>query len=186
MAIVQCINGHHYDDSKHKECPHCQNEEFIDYEATVDLPGWTKDNYDETIDIYVGGGEVKDDDKTVGAYSFEKGTQLLAGWLVCTKGPNRGKDYKLFHGWNRIGRKFSMDIYIPDDLKISADNHSAIVYDDRGNMFYLVNEQASLTYLNGTYTVESVEIKNGDLIQMGDSEFVFIAFCTEDRKWENE
>ena len=51
-------------------------------------------------------------------------------------------------------------------------------------MFYLVNEEGSLTYLNGDRVMGSTEIVDGDRISIGDSELIFIAFCTKERTWE--
>lgn len=79
-----------------------------------------------------------------------------------------------------------MDVYISDDPGVSLQNQAAIVFDDKKTKFYLVNEQSSLTYLNGVHTAGSIEIKTGDKISMGNTELIFIAFCTEERKWEED
>lgn len=191
MAIVQCPNGHHYDNSKFDECPHCKSDNpFFDvlyeYEETVAFPAEELDDYDKTIDFHMDDPSLSDNEKTIGAYSFEFGNELITGWIVCIKGPARGKDFRLYHGWNRMGRNMSMDIYVPDDKKISADSHAAIVFDDKKSKFFLVNENGALTYLNGEQLTQSTEILSGDKITAGDSEFIFIAFCTEERKWEEE
>ena len=117
MAIRKCINGHHYDDRKFDKCPLCKDIssllDFMDYDETVALPHLEIDDYDETVDFHIESGNNENEEKTVGLFSFETGSQLVAGWIVCTGGPARGKDYRLYHGWNRIGRNISMDIYIP-------------------------------------------------------------------------
>ena len=124
-----------------------------------------------------------DEDKTVAVYPTESGNKLVVGWLVCTKGLGKGRDYKLYHGWNRIGRGIGMDIYLPDDKKISSDNQIAVVFDDRKSEFHIVNQMGSLTYLNGKNITETYLLNTGDVITMGDTELVFVAFCTEGRKW---
>lgn len=186
MAIIQCTNGHHYDDSKYKECPYCKitGEYVMDYEKTVGCGDMSFYEYDKTIAFDIENGMVDDDEKTVGAYSFEKGTQFVTGWLVCTKGPARGRDYKIYHGWNRIGRNMDMNVYIPDDVDISSDCHAAIVFDDKKGCFFIVNDSGALTYLNGERIADSAGLSSGDKINMGSSEFIFIAFCTEERRWE--
>ena len=122
---------------------------------------------------------------TVGVYNVHNGTRLLTGWLVAVSGPYRGRDYRLYGGWNKIGRGIDMDIYMPDDLKLSKSEHAAVVCDSKKGAFYLVSRQGSLTYLNGQMVSDSVRINTGDNIEAGDSRFIFMAFCTEERRWEN-
>lgn len=175
MAVIKCENGHFYDNSKFEKCPHCDRNNL---ETTVENSVSIEK---ETVCISV--GNHNDDGKTVGVYNFSEGTQLLAGWLVCTEGIVKGKDFKIYHGWNRIGRNMDMRIYIADDMKISDKEHAAVVYDNKSNKFFIVNQFASLTYLNSTLVEDSVELNSGDRIKVGDTELTFIAFCTEERKW---
>lgn len=193
MGVVRCVKGHYYDDVKFSECPHCKNglnkvrkETYADDIEKLKTEALDAGKYvdEETVMLQVENGPFSDSGKTIGAYSLETGTELLTGWLVCVKGPARGRDHKLFHGWNRIGRDASMDIYIPEDSKISLRNQAAIVFDEKNTVFYLVNEEGSLTYLNGGRVMGSTEIVDGDRISIGDSELIFIAFCTKERTWE--
>lgn len=188
MAIVKCLNGHHYDNSKFDSCPHCKNKNIheIDRDITVNFDYIDPDDYDKTRAFDIENGTPLDDEKTIGAFSFERGTNLITGWIVCVKGPAKGRDYRLYHGWNRIGRGVSMDVYIPDDKNISEDNHAGIVFDERTSQFFIVNQSGALTYLNGESLFDNEELLTGDRIKMGDSEFIFIAFCTEERRWEEE
>ena len=185
MAVVCCEKGHYYDDVKYSECPHCKDgidkirkETYIDDIEKLKTQAFAAREFDDkkTVALYMEPREKDDASKTIGAYNFEAGTALLTGWIVCVNGPLRGRDYKLFHGWNRIGRSLSMNICIADDEKISDYNHAAIVFDDRSIKFYIINEEGTSTYLNGNYIVGSEEIKSGDRIQIGDSELIFIAF----------
>lgn len=195
MAVVRCDKGHYYDDVKFNECPHCKDglnkirketyKDDIEKLKTEALETRELDN-EKTMPIQIETEAAANSDKTIGVYSMEMGTELLTGWLVCIKGPARGRDYKVYHGWNRIGRDYSMGICIPEDKSISAHNQAAIVFDNRYTKFYIVNEEGSLTYLNNNHVLESTEIKTGDLIKIGESELIFIAFCTEERKWESE
>ena len=195
MAVVQCAKGHYYDDAKFSECPHCKDgldkvrkETYDDdlEKLKTEMISIAMVNDETTVALQVEAGTASDEGKTIGTYSFENGTELITGWLVCVRGRQRGRDYRIFHGWNRIGRDHSMDICLAEDEKISSKNHAAIVFDDRSSGFYAVNEEGSLTYINGEQLLESREIKTGDRLEMGGSEFIFIAFCTEERKWEEE
>lgn len=195
MAVVKCEKGHYYDDEKYEQCPHClgglkhiKKETHVDdfnelmtiSEPVLKEPAAHQEHITVNLEAF---SESNDDGKTIGIYSFTNGTKPLAGWLVCTKGPAKGRDYRIFYGWNKIGRDLSMEIYVPEDRKISKENHLSIVFDEKSGGFYLVNEQGALSYLNGENILNSTGVKTGDVITMGDSDFVFIAFCTEERKW---
>lgn len=43
----------------------------------------------------------------------------VCGWIVCVKGPRRGKDYRVMDGKNFVGRADDMDIQILGDNKIA-------------------------------------------------------------------
>lgn len=202
MAVIKCENGHYYDDKKYDKCPHCEKglakirkETYVDdlnnvktqgieyYDKTADEPLSTRKNTDITIaEEQLAAGK---EGATIGIHNIKDGTGLVAGWLVGIKGKYRGRDYKIYGGWNKIGRGIDMDIYLPDDMKISAAEHAAIVFDNKNCDFYLISRRGNLTYLNGELSTDSSKIKTGDQIGIGDSLFIFIAFCTEERKWEN-
>ena len=186
MAIVICEHGHYYDDKKHKVCPYCSeaaSKGLAGKRTVASEAVSSKAAAHDTVNMDVYLGKPGDMDKTVGAYSLETGTERLTGWLVCTKGPMRGRDLKLFHGWNWAGRDYSMRICVPDDQAISAKRHMAIVFDDKGAMFYAIGGDGTLTYINGVLLEGTVALNSGDVIELGESAFVFIPYCTEDRKW---
>lgn len=197
MAVVRCEDGHYYDNVKFKECPHCKNglnhvkkEDYVDdiekLKTKMQCSRPLEDvNEEATVSLEAFSSKKPEEEKTVGFYNFEDGTEFVTGWLVCVKGPARGRDYRLFHGWNRIGRGSDMDVYIPEDAKLSSAKQAAVVFDDKEEKFYLVNEEGSLTYLNDRHSTGSVELRSGDCISMGDTKLIFIAFCTEERRWEN-
>lgn len=78
-----------------------------------------------------------EDGKTIGIYSGARGNDYVTGWLVCLKGPEKGRDYRLHHGFNRVGRGLGMDVAIMDDPAVSRDCHCSVVYDGVGNRFSL-------------------------------------------------
>lgn len=197
MAIIKCEKGHFYDDTKYKNCPHCENglhrvrrethNDDLDNMPTQGIPynsTHEQGNKNPTISLEMSLDSSKEG-ITIGAYSFCNGTQLPVGWLVEVKGYTKGKDYKLFEGWNRIGRSKSMGVYIPGDKKISAQNHGAIVFDEKNTKYHFINETGSLSYVNNENVCNTIELESGDLIRLGDTELIFIAFCTRERKWEN-
>lgn len=128
----------------------------------------------------------QDDQRTIGFFSGAKGNDFVTGWLVCVEGREKGRDYRLHHGFNRIGRSFSMDVQIMEDLEIVEETHCSIVYDDKSNQFSLLPSHGAITYYQGQLLGGPETLHTGDEIRMGNSCFVFIPFCGEGRVWEKE
>lgn len=126
----------------------------------------------------------EDDQRTVSFYSGAKGNDYVTGWLVCVEGPEKGRDYRLHHGFNRIGRDMEMDVQVTDDPAVSRKNHCSIVYDEKSRSFSVVPSPGSLTYYKGQLLEKATRMEAGDEIRMGESGFVFIPFCGEGRTWE--
>lgn len=180
MSFVKCTNGHLYDE-QYRKCPYCGDpgrKRMLD--QTVTERFWEEGNQredDESVtENYSDSGVV-----TIG-YTTKKGEGLISGWLVCIDGGDRGRDYPLYRGCNRIGRSYRMDVCIATDRSISRENHCSVIYDDKNNLFYVV-EGRDLTYLNDKLLRESSELHDRDIIQIGNTKLEFVAFCKGERKW---
>lgn len=186
MAVTRCSQGHYYDDQKFSRCPHCGifTNMAVQKQAKQESPKNTPvDDLDKTL-AFQDVKAMKDDDiKTVGFYSDAKGNDFVTGWLVCIKGPQKGRDYRLHHGFNRIGRGYGMEICIEDDKMISRECHCSIAYDAKSNTFSLVPSAGAITYRNKSLIQQPLVIVNRDIIEIGESEFEFVAFCSEGRVW---
>lgn len=128
----------------------------------------------------------EDDQRTIGFFSGAKGNDYVTGWLVCLEGPEKGRDYRLHHGFNRIGRSFNMDVQVIDDPAVTREGHCSVVYDDRQNQFSVIPSSGALTYYNGQLLTGPERLKIGDEISLGNSRFEFVPFCREGRIWEKE
>lgn len=129
----------------------------------------------------------KDDDQLTVRYQLpESGLEPVVGWLVCVTGKNRGKDYRLKAGFNRIGRNPSMDVVLEGDLSVSRDNHCSIVYDKKSNQTFVTPGNGTLTYFKGEMVREAKQLCSGDEIDIGENKFVFIGFCEGERTWEEK
>ncbi|MDD3253278.1 MAG: FHA domain-containing protein [Lachnospiraceae bacterium] len=194
MAIIRCGKGHYYDDSKFSQCPHCGI--FLDGEddKTVAMAEPSGDDFNKTLAITAGKTDgrqpaafvrptVDEDDKTISLYAETKGEDFIVGWLVCIEGPEKGRDYRLHQGFNRVGRGYNMDVAMVEDSGISREPEFAVVYDEKGNSFYAVQQPAGNAYLNGTTLEGAVPLKTGDVMKTGNTQFEFIAFCREGRVW---
>lgn len=167
--MIKCVNGHFYDDKKYASCPYCkkQGKTNLDHgELTVSLK-----------DLML------DDDYTMPLHKSGSPERYVTGWLVCYEGLSRGRDYRIYSGYTRIGRGYHMDISIPEDISITRDNHCSIVYDERGNAFYIVPSGGNLVYVNGQLVTKPARLTKGDRIQIGASIFIFVPFCEGDLKW---
>lgn len=201
--ITRCGKGHWYDTSVDKECPHCkqagerlgiQLNDIEEDDKTISLAemdpslGAELEDILDTSSVQVNGGSSnEDDDKTI-AFGFFGVREIapVVGWLVCMTGTERGKDHRLHAGKNFIGRSMSMDVLMVDDKTIARDRHCSVIYDPKGNVFYVSSEGGNLVYLNGEMLDLSTQLKEGDRITIGKTDLFFIPFCKEGRTWERE
>ena len=191
MAITQCENGHYFDGAKDAVCPYCAKLEGQGFsedsglreQQTVFMQSVFSVNEGQNTEIY--GEMVGEDDKTISIFSDEAENWFTVGWLVCMGGPVKGKSYTLHSGRNHAGRSMEMDIVLSDDLLLSREKHFSIVYDPKTNRFYLV-AGAGRTYHNEEYLTAENELFEGDRISAGESEYIFIPFCKEERTWASK
>lgn len=117
---------------------------------------------------------------------FEEETRPVCGWIVCIEGVRQGKDYKIREGKNFVGRADDMDIQILGDNKISRRNHAVIVYDSKKRNFVLLPGDASgIAYLNNEAVYVPTPLSPYDVIELGDSKFLFTAFCGDHFEWND-
>ena len=113
-------------------------------------------------------------------------TEPVVGWLVCVAGVHFGECFSIYAGKNSIGRNGDNRIVIPSDNSISRSKHALIVYEPKKRNFYLQpGDSSGLTYLNDDYITESHKITLRDIIELGDSKFMFIPLCCETFSWED-
>ncbi|MCI9336855.1 MAG: FHA domain-containing protein [Lachnospiraceae bacterium] len=180
MAIVQCPQGHFYDDEKYAVCPGC--EEGGEEVRTVSLEAFSAT---EEIRLTASRPRTQSvtgvwDEQKTAAYAEEP--RLIAGWLVCIGGPGRGRDYRLYAGFNRIGRSMGSDICIRDP-QVSGDNHCSVVYEERAGVFYLVPGKGTVTYLDGTAAQQAEILSEGSRICLGESVLELAVFCKGEHIW---
>lgn len=123
-------------------------------------------------------------EETVGLYRKVKGFSPVVGWLVCVDGASKGKDFAIRPERNFIGRDPSMDICIGGDNTISARKHAIISYNPKESVFrVLPGEGHGIVYLNNKEVFNAEELKRGDMIQIGQTNMIFIPLCGEDFTW---
>ncbi|MCI9036052.1 MAG: FHA domain-containing protein [Lachnospiraceae bacterium] len=161
--LIRCQNGHMFSSRRYGTiCPYCNIETATREKKEV---GQTETEVEESL--------------------FLKEENPVCGWIVCVAGARKGKDYRIMAGKNFVGRADDMDIQILGDNKISRRNHCVIVYDDKqGKTVMLPGDSNGIVYLNGEAVYMPTQLQQYDVIEMGDSQFLFMPFCGDHFKWE--
>ena len=209
--VVKCKNGHWYDPNMHRTCPHCKraSEQLrltLDDVEEDDKPASIADvdvslgEQLEALDILhsteTNGNQLQaeikseqqEEDRTIsfGFFGMDSEQPPVTGWLVCIQGAQRGSDFRLHSGKNFLGRSPSMDIVLADDKTVSRDKHCSVVYDPKGNHFYLAPEKGNIVLRNGNMVERAEILQERDTLQLGETILQFIPFCQEDITWEEE
>lgn len=198
MEIRKCDKGHFYDATAFASCPLCSGRaegnqqgwqpsenkmEFHNFQKPEPIK-WEPKNV-----IPLGNGDDIEEYEPTEAVSFKRGaygTDPVVGWLICTAGPNRGKDYRLHSGTNFIGRSEKMDVCVRNDNMINRRNAAALSYDERTNIYFIERgDGKNQVYINGNVVRQSEDLKIYDRINIGNSEFLFFPFCGENFRWKD-
>jgi hypothetical protein len=110
------------------------------------------------------------------------------GWLVVVDGPGFGESFALHAGMSQIGRGEDQTIPLDfGDAAISRNNHAAIVYDVETHTFLMGHGgKANVVRLNGKPLICTEEVKNADLIRIGETTLRLVVFCDSEFNWENQ
>jgi hypothetical protein len=185
MAVIRCPKGHFYDNIKYSHCPYCG--EQLEEDKTVSFAQAfgeaSGDSAFKTVALQEFEQEADDEDHTVSIYAQQKGLDFITGWLVCVEGPERGRDYRLHQGFNRIGRDYSLDVTIADESVPDKKVMCAVVYDDRTNHFFAVEQPDQIVYLDEKPIQGAVQIDQGSVLHIGNGRYEFIPFCREGKTW---
>ena len=189
MDLKRCKNGHFYDAEKYSNCPHCDGGYGMNPTITipsdpgndsVTIPGIEQDPTEPDFGVPIGGNG--DDGGTIAIYD-ELGEPVV-GWLVCVKGENIGKDFRLVEGKNSIGRDYRMNIVL-DDKSVSRETHAIVSYDHVNNIFTALSGMSgSNYYLNGNPVYMPTPMNAYDILSVGKTDLLFIPFCSEKFTWD--
>lgn len=153
-----------------------QQPQVNDWQPVAPSPSFNWVSAEELEDV--------DENKTL-AFGFaeELGKEPVVGWLVCMNGGEIGSDFRIHAGKNFVGRSSEMDIILTDDKTISREKACAVTYDPRSNRFFVSCEEGNIVYLNDKRVMTHEELKEGDVIMIGESNLCFIPYCRENRVW---
>ena len=197
MAIVQCQNGHYYDNEKFNGCPHCAAlaEGGTQQDSvTVALAQEARQVENYAVEYLkrtapqqapAPAAVQRDMEKTVSLYEKEGVSECIAGWLVCTEGEEYGKGFPLYAGFNRIGRSRSNDIVLTDP-HVSREEHCSVIYEEKRNVFYLFPKDGNLVYAGEGLVEQAQQITEGQDITIGETHLKFVPYCKGEKKWEKK
>ena len=197
--MTRCPEGHFYDPAKHTSCPWCAlptdsgapENKTRPIQAPPPLPGASPAAPPPTPAVPAtpatpaAAAPHPNATVRVGA-SAKTGLKYepVVGWLVCLKGPDRGRDYRLRPEKNFIGRAPTMDIAIEGDNMISRERHAIVIFDPKKKSFWALPGDASgLVYLNGEMVNSPTAMKADDVLELGQTTLVLIPFCGERYSW---
>ena len=139
-------------------------------QSNYETAGYAQDTYGVTL--------------PVGAATAEMAIRPVTGWLVCVRGPEKGKDYRLHADMNYIGRSRGNDVVLASDPTVSRDRHAMVAYDNRDRIFYFAPANgSSLVRKNGRPVLSTVDLKLGDELEIGEGIYRFVPLCGEDFEW---
>lgn len=184
MPIIECSNGHYYDDNKFDKCPICGEADiFAQAKNKYFFLAGIEENAKEGLTERYDEDKTEEGNITI-SIDMKKGKNTLTtGWLVCVSGECKGRSFPIKTNRNFIGRDYDMDIVIPDK-NVSRIKHCSIVYDNKKCEFYLVHGN-NPTMVNNQFIEESIKLKENDLLSFGESEYVFIPYCKSGRSWND-
>ena len=199
MAQARCSRGHIYDPEIYGDsCPYCASvSTSINFETTEDYSTPAADVaksvpvsaiVPEDIPKTAPTSEFKQKQEEIGktqsVFQPKTGKDPVVGWLVCVQGHDTGEDYKLRAKTNTIGRGTDNDVRIKGDDTITSATHAKIDYDMLNNDFYLLpGNNRNTIYLNGAPVYSAVKLAGYDRIRFGQSEVLFVPFCTDKFVW---
>lgn len=111
----------------------------------------------------------------------------MVGWLVCIDGATKGNDYRIHSQNNYIGRSARMDISIPGDPHISAENSAIIAYDNVDRTFYFgPGSGRNIVRVNGKPALSVEKIEAYDVLTIGTTKLLFVPLCGDRFDWNEK
>jgi hypothetical protein len=191
--MIQCNEGHFYDETRYPACPYCSTSidggmgsaaKTVALQRQVPGPGAGEAN--PTLPL-------RPADQPA-ASAAPKTVRLMrpsaaaidpvVGWLVAIEGPETGQDFRLHSEKNFVGRDASMDVSLSRDEAVSRQKHATVVFEPQKQQFWLLpGDESGLVYLNGEAAYVPVRLNPNDILQLGKTKLVLVAFVNEAFSW---
>lgn len=187
--MKQCLNGHIYDDVKHSECPYCSNIGSSVRSLANESAGQSA--FPKTMPLNRQTAVQQKPEKpaapkremspTVALNITDAGINPVRGWLVAIDGPKTGFSFVIHSEKNVIGRGAAFDVDLSFDKAASKDGDAIITYDVRKRQFYISPSVGKNNiYVNDNILLQPEGIKEYDIIEIGETKFVFRSLCNEE------
>lgn len=158
MTLRRCARGHHFDDDRGQACPSCA-----------------------LLDIVPAAGTGTTDRAPASLLAIEP----VVGWLVCTAGPDRGRDFRLRGVRTAIGRGLQMGVSLLGDAAVSRDTHAIVRFDAATEGFTVLPGSAGRTVrVNGAAIAAPTTLTAGDVIAVGRTHLLFVPLCGAGFRWD--
>ncbi len=137
------------------------------------------------------GVNTEDDERTVVFASSSK-IDPAVGWLVCIRGADKGRSYRLVKGNNSIGRPGNGNRYGVElsDQAISRKGAAGIIiYNEKGNSFFITPGDLTINvnmYLNDEILLSPQKLKSRAVIEVAGDTLIFVPLCGEKFVWKTE
>jgi hypothetical protein len=194
MAKRECSKGHKYDSAIYGDnCPFCPSgstsySENMDGTVGNFNPSGTEFNQETERTHVVGGtrptapvAEKKNIDMPIGGTVIRPAWgadptagKKIVGFLVTYSASPLGKSFNIYEGRNYVGRDITCDVCITSDSQISG-KHFSILFRAVDSKFKFKDEQSSNGTIVNDLLEDDGELKNFDVIRIGDTKFIFIA-----------
>jgi hypothetical protein len=190
--ILKCQScGQYYDASVSEICPSCNPQaQGMNRTIPVDMSSadsrW-KSGEGADIGRTVAVAPMASAGRTVAMIHETMGINPVVAWLVCIEGKEKGRDYRILDGNNKIGRSNKMDICILGDDTISREDEAIVTYASAVKKYYIIaGTGGNVVYVNGDPLLvsQSRELNAYDKIQLGKTTLIFIPLCGEKFQWE--
>ncbi len=146
------------------------------------------DQNDKTLPL---GTDAPDFERTVISIPTAAKTDPAVGWLVCVKGVDMGRSYRLVKGNNTIGRPGNGKNYSVEltDQAISRKGAAGlIVYNEKTNAFFITPGDLTIninTYLNDEILLSPQKLDARTVIEIAGDVLIFVPFCCDKFSWNS-
>lgn len=175
-----------FDDIEFIEEPKPNETEYLSKSLVDEIESVKADNNAKTIGFFSINTKEIDEPRCEKKTSTDNVTEPVAGWLVCIGGKHLGKDFKIVTGRNSVGRNSSNYIHLENEESVSREKHAWIIYEPRKRQFFVQpGESSGLTYVNDDTVLESRQLNQGDILEFGDTKFIFMPLCCDNFSWND-
>lgn len=168
----------------------CQEEDSVTMPASayiMEAGGRGRAPLREAVQMAAGRMPEEDDGSLAGAcQSRGRIIDPVVGWLVCIEGADFGSSFILKSGRNFVGRSGEMDIVLRGDSSISRVKHAIILYEPKRREFIAqAGESRELFYVNEEVVLNSIRLKQHDILMIGNTKLMFFPCCGENFGWDD-